>query len=278
MRFKSDSARPARLAGIAGFTLVELLVVMAILGILMALLLPAVQAAREAARRAACLNNLHQIGVGLHGYHDVHRTFPPGVIELRSLTGNLPPWVVPRQLAWSAMILPFIEQGPIHEKIDFTQPFDGPDNAEAAAHVIATYLCPSVPRDSNLIDGRGACDYGGITGTHFQGGNGLVNGVLFNNQPIRIDEITDGTAHTLIVSEDSAWKDGQWINGENVFDVRTNIVNSPPNGDNEIRSKHPGGANGLFGDGSVRFLENEMEQAVLAAVCTRAGGETVTGL
>lgn len=143
-----------------GFTLVELLVVVTILGVLIALLLPAVQASRNAARRVSCSNNLHQIGIGLHGYYGVHKCFPPGGIEPIS-----PRWgLAGRQLAWSAFLLPYIEQQPLHDRIDFTKSFQSEENAEAAAQIVSTYICPSVPRRSYLIDGRAACDYGGIYG------------------------------------------------------------------------------------------------------------------
>ena len=262
------------------FTLVELLVVVAIIGILIGLLLPAVQAAREAARRAACLNNLHQIGVAMHHYHDAFGKFPPGGIEIASLTQSIPRYEC-RQIAWSALILRFVEQGGVSDLLHFDKRFDSEENAEAAKCVVPTYLCPSVARDSKWVHGRAACDYGGIMG--FQDakgdvtvtGSGLTNGMMLNNRGIAMKEITDGCTNTLLVSEDAAWQDGQWINAQNVFVVSWPI-NIPVQNDNEIRSHHPGGANALFCDGSARFLPTETEKAVLAAWCTRAGGE-ITG-
>ena len=279
----------SRRAGSAGFSLIELLVVITIIGVLVALLLPAVQAAREAARRISCFNNLHQIGLGLHGYHEVHGCFPPGGVEHRMMinpaTGKRY-GANGRQFAWSAFLLPFIEQQPLHEQIDFSKPFDSEENARAAAVVISTYICPTVARTSCLIDGRGVTDYGGIYGERIQfpGGparqNNPPKGVMLYDRAICIQEIQDGTSYTLIVSEDSAWADGQWINGLNIFD-QAYAINFPPdpaNGiypENEIRSQHPGGANGAFCDGSVRFLSETMQLQTLAAICTRAGGEIV---
>lgn len=261
----------------AAFTLVELLVVIAVIGVLISLLFPAVQAAREAGRRISCANNLHQIGIGLQSHHGAHKSFPPGGIELRTYWKD----TTSRQLAWSAFLLPFIEQESLHAQIDFDKPFDSEENAQAAATLVSTYLCPSVARTSYLTDGRAACDYGGINGERITGPNNPPKGTMLYDRRIAIREIPDGTSTTLIVSEDAAWPDGQWINGRNVFDQAYPINYRPPPGqymENEIRSTHPGGAQGLFCDGSVRFLREEMEDEILAAICTRAGGEVVAQL
>ncbi|MFW6169276.1 MAG: DUF1559 domain-containing protein [Planctomycetota bacterium] len=263
------SARPA-------FTLVELLVVIAIIGILVALLLPAVQAAREAARRASCQNNLRQIGIGLHHYHDALSSFPIGSLEMRYLRnpdGSLrhPNGV---QMAWSALLLPFVEQKPLHDMIDFSKGYDSPENAEAAAQVLPLYICPSVPRTSQYVRGRGAIDYGGIYGERITSPNSPPKGTMLYTRAMTIADIKDGTSHTLIISEDSAGRDGEWINGLNIFD-QAYPINQAPAFENDIRSEHPGGALGLFSDGSVRFLSETMELDVLAAICTRAGREIV---
>jgi prepilin-type N-terminal cleavage/methylation domain-containing protein/prepilin-type processing-associated H-X9-DG protein len=259
-----------------GFSLVELLVVIAIIGLLAGLLLPAIQSSRETARRMACLNNLHQIGVGTQCYYDSNRSFPPGAIEMRSLTSMSR--FKARQIAWSALILPYVELKSVYAMLDLNKPFDNARNAPGAAQILPIYLCPSVSRSSYLVQDRGACDYGGIMGQTLIPSATFQDGVMIDKEPgsslIRIKDIRDGTAHTLMVSEDAAWTDGQWINGQNVFVVSWPI-NSPPNGDNEIRSKHPGGANGLACDGSVHFLNQEMDTETLKAICTRAGGEIV---
>ena len=267
--------RPTRRAAPrGGFTLVELLVVIAVIGILLGLLLPAVQAARAAARRMSCTSNLHQIGVGLLDYHNSYRSFPPGGIELRLSWRD----AAKRQFAWSAFLLPFIEQKQVHDRIDFGLPFDAPENVPAAERVLAIYVCPSVARDSLLSEGRGVCDYGGIFGERILSPNDPPKGALLYDRVLAIRDFADGTSSTLIVSEDSGFADMQWINARNLFD-QAYAINERPTPqhplENEIRSRHPGGANGLFVDGSVRFLREEMALDVLAAICTRAGGETV---
>jgi len=271
------TARRSRTAPARGFTLVELLVVIAIIGVLIALLLPAVQAAREAGRRTSCSNNLRQMGIGLHHYHGTHGCFPPGGIEPRSrVPGG-------RQYAWSAFLLPFIEQRPLYERIDFHQAFDAPDNAQAAATLLSVYICPSVPNGSELVEGRGPSHYGGLYGEAIppnptDGSWTAQNGTMFYDRAIKIRDVRDGTSNTLTISEDSEWKDGQWINGLNIFDQKYAINYVPPNPmffENEIRSTHPGGANGLFCDGSAHFLSETMDLRTLEAIITREGGEIV---
>lgn len=190
-----------------GFTLIELLVVIAIIAVLIALLLPAVQQAREAARRTQCKNNLKQLGLALHNYADTHRTFPPGTLGY--------PYV------WSAQaqLLPFVEQGNLQSLLDFDVPplvaFGGgfdptavAQNDAAAKQRLPLLLCPS---DSEAVPGS---DYGGISYPACAGsGNvadsnpandGSVNnadGVIFARSKIRFGDLTDGTSNTVVFSE-----------------------------------------------------------------------------
>lgn len=253
------------------FTLVELLVVLTIIAILLALLLPAVQAVREAARRMQCQNNLRQIGIALHNYHAAFRKFPPGGLEVRpEVPGG-------KQLAWSAFLLPFLEQSAAFVHVDFDYAFDHSVNQEAAAIPIETYLCPSTPRFTPLNRGRGATDYGGIYGERIVSTNYPPRGVMIHDKAIRIRDITDGTARTLTISEDANFPDGQWINARNLFDQAFSI-NRAPKFENDIRSFHPQGANGLFADGSVGFLNENIELELLASICTRNGNEDIPDL
>jgi prepilin-type N-terminal cleavage/methylation domain-containing protein/prepilin-type processing-associated H-X9-DG protein len=256
--------QPRRFA--AAFTMVELLVVIAIIGVLVALLLPAVQAVREASRRMQCQNNLRQIGIALHNYHAAFRKFPPGGIEVRPETPG------GKQFAWSAFVLPYIEAPAAFEQIDFDYPFDHPVNAEVAATPIETYLCPSTPRGSPLNRGRGATDYGGIYGERIVSTNNPPRGVMIHDKAIRFRDITDGTTRTLLVSEDANFPDGQWINAWNLFD-QAFPINRAPKFENDIRSMHPQGANGLFADGSVSYLNESIDIELLASLCTRNGNE-----
>lgn len=253
----------------SGFSLVELLVVIAVIGLLASLLLPAIQASRETARRMACLNNLHQIGVGMLAYHEGFKHFPVGGLEMQFRYGPKG-----RQLAWSAFLLPYVELDSLAARINFNKPFDSKQNARAAAEIVPLYLCPSIPRKSYLVSGRGACDYGGIYGERLVGRNSPPKGIMIYEVPISIREIFDGTSHTMMVSEDAGWQDGQWINGANIFDVAFLINRAPPS-ENEIRSKHRSGANGLFADGNARFLSEDLDKYILGAICTRNGGEPV---
>jgi prepilin-type processing-associated H-X9-DG protein/prepilin-type N-terminal cleavage/methylation domain-containing protein len=254
---------------LSAFTLVELVIVLAIVAVVVGLLFPAVQRVREAANRIRCTNNLRQIGIALHHYHDACRTFPPGGIEWRS-----PGDFSKRQLAWCAFLLPYLEQESVYRSLNLNKPFDSPENAQGAAAVLPVFLCPSKRRTNYQFEGRGVCDYGGIFGQALFGNNSPPNGTLLFDKPISIAMIADGTSCTVMMSEDTQRDDAQWINAMNLFDVASPI-NRGPLYDADIHSEHTGGANGLFADGSVRFLRETMELWLLAAIVTRAGGEAV---
>lgn len=249
-----------------GFTLVELLVVIAIVGILIAMLLPAVQAVREAARKTSCHNNMHQVGIALHSYHNVHRTLPTGCFEWRGFSSP----ASHRQYAWSAFLLPFIEEQSLHSRIDFDVAFDDPANAEAAATPVATYRCPSA---IDRFSERGLTDYAGLFGERIVSRD-IWTGVFLYDRPIPFKAIFDGLSNTMCVAEDVGGPNSEWINGLNVF-VQSHGINDRTAwiGDNEIRSLHPSGAMVLFTDGHSQFLSDSTDRQVLGAMITRAGRE-----
>ncbi|HEV7282524.1 MAG TPA: DUF1559 domain-containing protein [Pirellulaceae bacterium] len=217
----------------SGFTLVELLVVIAIIGVLVALLLPAVQAAREAANRMSCSNNLKQIGLALHNHHDTYKRLPPGAAN------NTPPFGKSGTAQWGASwmvyILPFIEQGAMYDRLTFDKTYNdttpgGPVQAvgnlatPSGAPLLAGYRCPSSPLEREMsISPPSATvpDYVGIagaltnttltpvpftavgevaSGTH---GNIATNGALYFNSKVKFAGFTDGLSNTMLASEAS---------------------------------------------------------------------------
>ncbi len=255
----------------SAFTLIELLVVIAIIGVLVGLLLPAIQSAREAARRIQCANNLRQIGLALHHYHDTHQKLPPGCLQWRGpgRPANM------KQYAWSALILGFLEQTNVYEQIDFNVPFDSPRNAVPAGVKLPFYLCPSAQEP--LPTGRGKTDYGGLYGQRITARTATDNGVFIYDIALRFSDVRDGLSNTACVAEDTRGPDGEWINGRNVFE-QSGGINDPASwiGDNEIRSDHVGGAQALIADGHVKLLTNSLDKLVLAALITRADGDLTT--
>ncbi len=261
-----------------GFTLVELLVVMVILAVLMALLLPAIQSSREAARRAQCTNHLHEIGLALVGYHAAKGAFPVGCVDRGG-----------RQIAWSVYLLPYLGRRDVWNQFDTNHPARAAENRQTTSTVISTYLCPSTSRytpdragptvgDKNHNgqydpgDGMACTDYGGMFGDGRPGAK-LANGILIWNEAISLTDVRDGASETIIVAEDTGrgWQsNGEWANGENIFDVVFPINKFQQD---EMFSDHPGGAQVAMADGSVRFLSETIGVRELARMCTRAGGE-----
>ncbi len=189
------------------FTLVELLVVIAIIGILVALLLPAVQAAREAARRTECVNNLKQFGLGLQNYHDVYKRFPPGCIRnfvRRNSLGEQDSWNS-AQISWIARLLPFMEQRNLENRIDWTrEPGTGGVNASVRQHELPYTRCPS--DDVKLIarNGFAPTNYVACIGHQDQPNyraTKRLQGVLTINSTTSFANITDGSSNTMVVSE-----------------------------------------------------------------------------
>ena len=253
------------------FTLVELLVVIAIIGILIGMLLPAIQSVRESARSIVCRNNLRQMGLALQNYHSTFMHFPAGVTGWRPF-GSADQSKL--NLAWSVFILPQLEQENLYRQLDLSQAYDSPANHDAATQPVSVYQCPSATGGPTKDDALGVINYGGIYGERINSRNDPPKGCMIFDDPISISDVTDGTSNTLIVSEDSQFSDGQWINGRNVFD-QAFPINSAPAFENDIRSNHAGGANGVFADGHVQFLSETIQLYTLGGICSRASGETL---
>lgn len=262
-----------------GFSLVELLAVVAIIGTLVSLSLPAVQHAREMARRTSCGNKLHQMGLGLTAYESARRSFPPGDDAITF-----------RHHAWSSFILPYLEEANLGRRIDYGLPWNAPGgNADLADAIVPIYVCPA-----GIERFPGKQDYGGILGTSvklddrdelpagFEHGGVLYATADACPRPCRAAEVTDGLSHTLLVTEgvDRGFADAsglhpignaRWACGTNCFLHNSPVVNTRDV--DGFRSNHLGGVLGLFGDGRVAFLADQTSPLVLIAACTKAGGE-----
>ena len=280
----------------SGFTLVELLVVIAIIGILVSLLLPAVQAAREAARGSQCANNVKQIQLALLNYETAFQTFPPGT------DGSQWGW------SWSALILPYLEEEAAHNQCDFDYGYGGPENQQAIKTFFPTYHCPSAP-ENRLIsccasirgdEDAAETNYGGVSTTRTDqqifgylccGLDYDGNGMLYFRAEVELREVRDGTSKTLMVTEvdhdqDDVFKTdypsycgfgkcwiGRYWASENLVTSAWGINSGTDVHDAGIESHHPGGAYFSFVDGHVARLSEAVDQLVLESLVTRDGGE-----
>ncbi len=300
-----------------GFTLIELLVVIAIIAVLIALLLPAVQQAREAARRTQCKNNLKQFGIALHNYHDTMNTLPMGMCGWPyDLVGSL--W------GWGTMILPYLDQAPLYNGLASSPngtspllnlPAKGFDAVMASFNPtnpllqtqLSVYRCPSDPgiptvtipvgglngskRQNTYIYGRS--NYPGVIGATYSTGGGLLapDGAFGESSSIRIRDFTDGTSNTFLVGErrSAGTVSGNYVGGETIwcganddvspdsdwqgFAIHLGLCDpryplnfkttTPPDVNNPstytaFGSQHTGGAHFLMGDGSVRFISENI--------------------
>jgi prepilin-type N-terminal cleavage/methylation domain-containing protein/prepilin-type processing-associated H-X9-DG protein len=188
---------------IGGFTLVELLVVIAIIGILIALLLPAVQAAREAARRSQCVNNAKQLGLAVHEYHDSFKVFPPGSIRWPEWAGNT--WET-SHINWVARVLPYIEQQNIYDQIEFSDTRPWQSDPSKPGYLlrrieIASVRCPSDPGNKYGSTSAAPTNYVGCYGRSesCSGGHDYDRGIFQENAEYTMGNIKDGTSNTMMV-------------------------------------------------------------------------------
>ena len=304
---------PSPISRAAAFSLVELLVVIAIIGVLVALLLPAVQAAREAARRMSCGNNLRQIGVAMHNHHDARKIFPVGGKS-------------PNELAWSVFLLPYMEQQAIHDLVNL-----GPglytdlNKKSVATNRIGTYLCPSSihdrgnlphtvvgpPEHVNGVDPYTLHYYGvmgpkGVnpqTNTPFKfdalssHGGFALQGVFLKDATVRTRDISDGTSKTFAIGEMSRIdypRFRTWIRGPSLVQTFSGVqrksaiggsknlglaINDPEPADfndASFGSAHPSGTHFLYCDGSADFLTEQTSLTVLLSLASRNGAETTS--
>ena len=284
-----------RSRNLRGFTLIELLVVIAIIAILIALLLPAVQQAREAARRTQCKNNLKQIGLAMHNYHDVYAAFPMGAN--RQVYGPL------------VAVLPFLDQANLQNLYDFDLYYTHADNEAAISSDVTTYLCPTmvlrraVPEETCREPGA-PTSYGCSMGTH----NGAVTATdgMFTGydgfsspRPVRFRDVTDGTSATILAGEfnyqledylwsgfscpalagQTRWGSHRWAPGypavslgstSGDFNVNLNVNRET------WRSDHIGGAQFVLADGSCRFVSENIDADVLDNLAARNDGEVLS--
>ena len=209
------------------FTLIELLVVIAIIAVLVSLLLPAVQQAREAARRSACKNNLKQLGLAMHNYHDVYHVFPPGWIGANPAgphTGLGSPDLTgfANGFAWGAMVLPYIEQGALYDQLEFSLPLTDPANASSIGVRVSIFQCPSDPKPDTAAVTDSAGNSFTLGTSNYMGVFGIreideceigsppnvsateqcrAEGVFYHNSKVAMRDMTDGTTHTIMLGE-----------------------------------------------------------------------------
>lgn len=286
-----------------GFTLIELLVVIAIMGILVAILLPAVQAAREAARKAHCRNTVKQLGLALHLYHDVNKQLPAGYLWYDDTIG--PGW------SWGSALLPYVENRPLYDEIDFQRHIYGfaganDPNRRIAATPLPIFRCPS-ETGPDLVTVGFLSPYRSfpvaaqfpmplphtyllfnMATTSYAGNKDiginphLDTGILFLNSHLSFAEIVDGLSNTLALGEvtvDDVPHASQWAGTPNQYSTGSLATtraapNTKPGLGNDRRiygSRHPGGVFFAMCDGSVRFISNDIDSGDPRAVPYRPG-------
>jgi Protein of unknown function (DUF1559) len=214
-------------------------------------IIPAFQQAREAARRAQSSNNLKQIGLALHNYHDVYKQFPPGGIYGEDGT---------EFISWQTSLLPFVEQAPLYNQIDMNVSWTDPINRPYYSTVVPTYLHASIPDSPVNAQGLAVSHYAGNSQLFLPNGN------------MGIRDITDGTSNTAMAGEVAAGFK-PWADPSNLRDPAAGLGVGPDT------FSGPAGQNGtnlLMGDGAVHFFNNNVSPTVLQAIATPNGGERIS--
>jgi len=228
-----------------------LLVLLICGGISTALYIPARQGAREAARRAMCTNNLKQLGVAMHNYHDTHGCFPTAVL---TDDDGLP------MRSWRVAIMPWMESGPTYELYDFSEPWDGPSNQALLGARSSMFVCPSDP-------------LAGSTDTSYMMimGEGTIGGEP--NEFAKVADVKDGLSNTILAIE-IAGSGIAWLEPSDmtVDEAVAYISNPAATGQTHV---HPGGVNALFADGSVHFISSAIDTQLLENLLTRDDGQAV---
>lgn len=279
---------PSRQRRPHAFTLIELLVVIAIIAVLIGLLVPAVQRVRESASRLQCYNNLKQIGLALHSYHDRNKFFPPGYVSGVNAAGDDtgPGW------GWAAYLLDDVEQTNLKRQINFALDVAHPANAGPRVQLLSIFLCPSDAVVGTFVpDGASVsiahANYVGVFGNlEIEDGPGNGNGMFYRNSRLRFADMVDGTSNTFLVGERSSnLSKATWTGALAGIDesqalilgtcdhLPNNLAAAHPE---DFWSRHAQGVNFLCGDGSVHNIHNSISEDVYRALSSRAGGEAVS--
>jgi prepilin-type N-terminal cleavage/methylation domain-containing protein/prepilin-type processing-associated H-X9-DG protein len=290
----------------AAFTLIELLVVIAIIAVLIALLLPAVQAAREAARRSQCCNNMMQLAIALQNYESSHELLPPGVVNPSGPILDQPRGY---HFGWLTQILPYCEMRNVYNHFNFKIGLYEAHNFTTRTTLVRLFLCPSDPGASRGPTGVAMTNYAGSHNDREAPIAANNNGVLYLNSAVRFEDITDGSSQTIFVGEKlndglgEGWASGTRASLRNAGSGINRKTTSPASsfpiaGDDDdaagpggakaatafdtlsfvggYDSRHPGGANFAFGDGSVRFLKSSIAGGTFRLLANRADGEIIS--